>query len=830
MKKCKKIPFSLFFLLLPGLISPHQVYSKELFSDNWSFVRIDSHMRNYVKKKTVQTGKSWETQFNIESEDSDGEDKIPTEIFRKEWKILKQKKWQTVNLPHCAYIEPLVVLKPWQGISYYKKSFFISQKEKQLNIFLHFKGVMQSADVWINKKYAFHHSGGYTPFEILLNPFLKFGKSNEIIVRADNSDNSLIPPGKPSGSLDFNYYSGIYRDVYLIKKNEVYIPDPVSCDLPAAGGVFVSFPEVSVKMAVVRIKTTIKNSGKNSFDLRLIQTIRDNKGKYISGETSVIKISPNETKIEIGRIFVANPHLWNIDDPFLYTLETGIEWRGKTFDSVKTRIGIRSIKFSRERGFELNGKRVKLIGCNRHQEYPYIGNALSDNAQYRDMVKIKNGGFNIVRLGHYPQDPSVLDACDELGILAIEPIPGWQYFNKNRIFVKRSFKDIKDMIRRDRNHPSIVLWETVLNESRLPLWWKKKAFEIAHREYPGDQCFTSGDMYGTYIWDVLYNDWHEDFTRPDNSNKPGFIREYGDYEFGGDKSTTRQRRGDGEEKLLQSVWNFQWSLNKYSSYYPHTSGSAIWEMFDHNRGCCPTISASGASDIFRIPKFTYFFFRSQLDAGRRVANGTMKPEVYIANYWMKGSSKKKVIVFGNVDEVELSVNGKIIGRKIPDNGPDTPYFFKGESPFFGGHPFDSGNCRHLNHPPFTFNKVNREEGELKATGYIKKVKVSDFKVRTPGKVSQIKISVDFSGRYPVHGRKDILFVYVKLLDKLNTLCVYDNDSQIHLKIEGGNIISPERVISEAGIATFLISTGENAEILLNAETEAGFRSGYKIKL
>lgn len=249
-------------------------------------------------------------------------------------------------------------------------------------------------------------------------------------------------------------------------------------------------------------------------------------------------------------------------------------------------------------------------------EYPYVGNAISDQAQYRDMYQIRSNGFNIVRLGHYPQATAALDACDELGLLAIEPIPGWQFFNKNPLFISLTHRDVRDMIRRDRNHPSIVMWETTLNESWPPAEWKEGVVKIAHEELPGDQCFTSGDSYGYKGFDVCYNDWEEGFKRPNNSGKPGFIREYYDYEFGGHYSTTRIRRGDGEKAQLQNAWNAQWSHNRYRIYYPKTMGDAVWSMYDYNRGCCDNICYSGVADIFRLPKFSLSFSEHRL---RKVA-------------------------------------------------------------------------------------------------------------------------------------------------------------------------------------------------------------------
>jgi beta-galactosidase len=417
-------------------------------------------------------------------------------------------------------------------------------------------------------------------------------------------------------------------------------------------------------------------------------------------------------------------------------------------------------------------------------------------------------------LGHYPQDQSVLDACDALGLLVIEPIPGWQFFNDNELFIERTYRDIRDIIRQDRNHPSIIIWETILNESWPPVWWKDNAQKVAHEEFPEGQFFTGGDMYGYYGWDVLYNDWHEDITRPNKSEKPGFIREYGDYEFGGHYSTTRKSRKDGEQGLLQNAWNFQWSHNKYRKQYPWTMGDANWSMFDYNRGCCDNICYSGISELNRIPKFSYYFFRSQIDIGSPLPGAQMNPMLYIANYWTPRDTSK-VVVYGNVEEVELLINGKFIARHKPDAGSDTDYEIGEANRNNGGTPFNGGNSGALKHPPFTFHNVEWDAGELKAIGYVKGKQVVQKVVRTPEEPGAIKLVIEESGKQLTE--KDVFFVYAKIIDKHGTLCV-DDLTEITLQVEGdGVLVSPATILPEGGIATFLLRTNSTmTEISFNA--------------
>lgn len=798
------------FIISFKLFAQDDVCEKNNLNYNWQFIRLEdsTDTSNNKNLKSVRTGTGWQTQFNIEHiETARGLDKnsVSDEQLKTELDFIRDKTWERVTLPHSAFIEPYVVVKPWQGICYYRKSIALDETRKGKKIFLEFEGAMQLTDVWINGIHLAQHAGGYTPLSIDLSDKIIFGKLNEILVRLDNRDNPCIPPGKPLAGLDFCYHSGIYRDVNLIIKNRTYITNPVTANRKAGGGVFVTFPEVTKENAKIEVRVHVNNEDSKEvacqFHHQIISTDGIVKAEQKSG-TIVVRAGTHDHIIT--SLSIINPALWSPNHPNLYTLKTELFVDGKLTDVQTTHIGIRHIEISREHGLVLNDTPIRLVGTNRHMEYPYVGNAISDNAQYRDMYKIKMAGFNTVRLSHYPQDPSVLDACDELGLLVIEPIPGWQFFNKDSLFVERTYRDVRGLIRRDRNHPSIIMWETTLNESWPPDWWKDMAHKIAHEEYPGNQCFTSGDMYGYYGWDVLYNDWSEDITRPNESERPGFIREYGDYEFGGHYSTTRFGRKDGEKGLLQNAWNFQWSHNKYREQYPWTIGDANWSMFDYNRGCCDNICYSGISELNRLPKFSYYFYKSQVDIGSLMPDGPMDPLLCIANWWTHRDTGK-VIIYSNVDEVELFVNGKYITRCRPDSGPNTPYESKKGDRNNGGNPFDGGNCTSLKHPPFTFNNIGWSKGELKAVGYLSGEKIITQTVQTPLEPQRIRLVLDESGKKI--SENDIAFLYAEVLDKNETLCV-DYSTNITLEVIGDiEILSPVTIQTEAGIAAFLIRTG-----------------------
>lgn len=809
-----------FFALSLLFALPLGAHSIKINTD-WEFQRLKKEQKQIEIKNQ---GSDWSSQFNIQHVEAQNQAlAVHPDTLKQEFNQLSMGNWEKINLPHTPFVEPLVVLHQWQGICYYRKILNVSKKEIDKQLWLEFEGAMHLADVWVNGQHLIQHSGGYTPFVVDVTGMLHADRGNEILVRLDNRNNPLIPPGKPLETLDFCYYGGLYRDVNLIVKHPVHITHPIMANEVAGGGIFVTYPYVSKQEAEIKVKTQVSDKVGTQRHLTIRHTLyewskKKGRGKKVALVESPLVLAAGTTQHHTQQFTVNNPKLWYPDSPALYVLRTEVMDGRKVTDCEDTRIGIRRIEMTREKGFVINDKPLKLEGSNRHQEYPYVGNAISDQAQYRDMYQIRDNGFNTVRLGHYPQDPSVLEACDELGLLVIEPIPGWQFFNKAQGFVDHTYKDIRDLIRRDRNHPSVIMWETTLNESWPPKSWKDQAVRIAHEEFPGDQCYTSGDTYGYDGFDVCYNDWREGYNRPNTTSKPGFIREYYDYEFGGHYSTTRVTRGDGDYALMQNAWNAQWSHNRYRAYYPWTIGGAVWSMYDYNRGCCDNICYSGLADLFRLPKFGLLYFRTQMKEGTFTPAGPMTYEVFINSHWLEGSSDT-LQVYGNVDEVKLQLNGRVIARQYPDDKPSTSEYVSRP---------DGGNAENIDFPPFTFFNVNWERGELKAIGYKDGKAVAEHVVRTPGAVEAMDITYFESGVSA--SCRDLLIVYVNLKDLQGTGCFGENNREVKLEVlQGGELRGPATIKAEAGVASFLVATTDSPMLVLKA-VSGNLETMRKLKL
>jgi beta-galactosidase len=729
---------------------------------------------------------------------------------------LRDEAWDSVSLPHTPRLEAASVQFPFQGLCWYRKTIHADREWSGKRITLEFGAGMQIADVWVNGRHRLNHLGGYLPFSVDLSETLGAGYDAQISVRLDNRDTDLCPPGKPQAELDFCYFGGLYREAQLLITNDLHISDPVRAACPAGGGIFIRCEEASESHAILHLTAHALNETPHPARRCLVVfEIVSPEGHLLQQiESFPVMIGAGEGHHFIKEVQLKDPALWHPDSPKLHRLVTRLFSGGAELDQVETRFGVRHLSVSRR--FSLNGKEFHLRGANRHQEHPCIGNALPPHAHRRDARRIKDAGFNFVRLSHYPQDPSFLDACDELGLLVQAAVPGWQQFWMNPSFIRQSFQDIRDLVRRDRNHPSVIFWEPNLNETGEGEHgeghsdWCRAAHEITHQEYPGNQCFTFGDDYPAkpgWNWDVQ-----------------GFWREYGDFAFGGNESTSRQTRADGEAAMLQQAWNFLWTFNHLNARFSDSQavylGCAVWVMFDYNRGYYPKPCTCGMMDIFRLPKYVHYLYQSQRDPKLLRDDVASGPMVFLATDWTPREGLTKVVVFSNCDEVELKLNGRLIARRRPDDGPDTPYSPRREPGLntvgdnydrSGGTPFDGGNATHIPHPPFTFFDIAYEPGQLEAIGYLDGNSAATHRIATPGEPHRLELSIDLAGVPLAADSLDAVFVHARVLDKDGNLTP-KAELEIAFEIEGpGEFLGSNPVTTHAGIASVLLKTDGSAE-------------------
>lgn len=397
--------------------------------------------------------------------------------------------WAVVSLPDGIEYLPTEASGciNYQGEVWYRKHFTPDNSLKGKKLFLHFEAIMGKSKVWINGQLINEHFGGFLPVIADITPYVTFEKENVIAVWADNSDDPSYPPGKAQDVLDFTYCGGIYRDCWLIAHNDVYITDPNYENQVAGGGLFVAFDKVSEQTADILLNIQVRNDRKQSFNGRVVYELLDANAEKVGEATHKLSVGKQKAAVVANKIRISDPHLWSPDSPYLYQLHVYVQDNhGNTIDGYKRRIGVRSIEFKGKDGFWLNGKPydAPLIGANRHQDFAVVGNALSNSMHWRDAKKLRDAGLKVIRNAHYPQDPAFMDACDELGLFVIVNTPGWQFWNEAPEFAQRVYSDIRNMVRRDRNHPSVWMWEPILNETWYPADFAQKVRDIVMEEYP----------------------------------------------------------------------------------------------------------------------------------------------------------------------------------------------------------------------------------------------------------------------------------------------------------------------------------------------------------
>ena len=607
-----------------------------------------------------------------------------------ETKEFNDKDWTVVSLPDGIEYLPTEASGciNYQGEVWYRKHFTPDAALKGKKLFLHFEAIMGKSKVFVNGKLLTEHFGGYLPVIADVTDVLDWNGDNVIAVWADNSDDPSYPPGKAQDVLDYTYFGGIYRDCWLIAHNNVFITDPNYENEVAGGGLFVAFGKVSDALAEVQLKIHVRNATKNPFSGQVEYMLLQPDGTEVARLSDKIQVKAGRATTVSDRMPVKQPMLWTPSTPTLYNLLVRVlDKEGNVIDGYRRRIGIRSIEFKGKDGFYLNGRPYgkPLIGANRHQDFAVVGNAVANSIHWRDAKKLKDVGMEIIRNAHCPQDPAFMDACDELGLFVIVNTPGWQFWNDAPEFAQRVYSDIRNVVRRDRNHPSVWLWEPILNETWYPADFAKNTRDIVDAEYPYPYCYSGSDSEarGHENFPVYFA--HpanmQDASKEIDPTKTYFTREWGDNvdDWSSHNSPSRVARNWGEQPMRVQAQHYAcpyYPVTSYDVLYkqsPQHVGGCLWHSFDHQRGYHPDPFYGGLMDVFRQPKYSYYMFMAQRPAVKNDRNAGSGPMVYIAHE-MTPFSGKDVTVYSNCDEVRLTFNkgGKTYTYKKDKNRPGMP--------------------------------------------------------------------------------------------------------------------------------------------------------------
>ena len=607
-----------------------------------------------------------------------------------ETKEFNDKDWTVVSLPDGIEYLPTEASGciNYQGKVWYRKHFTPDAALKGKKLFLHFEAIMGKSKVFVNGKLLTEHFGGYLPVIADVTDVLDWNGDNVIAVWADNSDDPSYPPGKAQDVLDYTYFGGIYRDCWLIAHNNVFITDPNYENEVAGGGLFVAFGKVSDALAEVQLKIHVRNATKNPFSGRVEYMLLQPDGTEVARLSDKIQVKAGRATTVSDRMPVKQPMLWTPSTPTLYNLLVRVlDKEGNVIDGYRRRIGIRSIEFKGKDGFYLNGRPYgkPLIGANRHQDFAIVGNAVANSIHWRDAKKLKDVGMEIIRNAHCPQDPAFMDACDELGLFVIVNTPGWQFWNDAPEFAQRVYSDIRNVVRRDRNHPSVWLWEPILNETWYPADFAKNTRDIVDAEYPYPYCYSGSDSEarGHENFPVYFA--HpanmQDASKEIDPTKTYFTREWGDNvdDWSSHNSPSRVARNWGEQPMRVQAQHYAcpyYPVTSYDVLYkqsPQHVGGCLWHSFDHQRGYHPDPFYGGLMDVFRQPKYSYYMFMAQRPAVKNDRNAGSGPMVYIAHERTPFSGKD-VTVYSKCDEVRLTFNkgGKTYTYKKDKNRPGMP--------------------------------------------------------------------------------------------------------------------------------------------------------------
>ena len=590
----------------------------------------------------------------------------------------------SVSLPHTSVELPFSYFDEtsYQRPFTYEKTFAADPAWAGQEVSVRFDGAMANAKVSFNGTEIVTHADGYTPFTARLTDLLQPGE-NRLSVLIDGSENPGIPPF--GGQIDYLTYAGIYRDVWLC------VSAPVSI-----GATKIETPDAlaDTKSAIVTVR--LDNPKGLALSGQLTAMMRDASGKDVA--TAKVNVTGPDLTFTLANLTTIA--LWDIASPNLYALELSLDTPHGT-DSSTTTFGFRSAEFTAD-GFVLNGKPLKIRGLNRHQSFPYSGYALGRAAQERDAEILKHDlHLNLVRTSHYPQSPWFLDHCDRIGLLVFEEIPGWQHIG-DAAWQAEAVENVRRMITRDWNHPSIVIWGVRINESQDNHTFYAETNRLARELDPTRQ--TGGVRYITdselledvyTMNDFILGDFENGGNRPRTAlrsqqevtglkhNVPYLITEYNGHMY-------PTKSHDQEQRQAEHVTRHLDVLNAaYGD--PNISGCIGWCAFDYNThkdfGSGDRLCHHGVMDMFREPKFAAFAYASQCEPTEAVV---MEP----VTFWARGERNiggvLPLIILTNCDEVELRYGNNPPKRVQPDRE----------------------RYPHLPHPPVIVDRRNFSAAEL----------------------------------------------------------------------------------------------------------------------
>ncbi len=609
-------------------------------------------------------------------------------------------RWEKIMLPHANAHLPWHSFdeKEFQYVSGYRRHFLAPAEWKGKRVFVHFGGAMTAATVSINGHQFDEYKGGYTPFSFELTPHVKYGANNVLAVAVDSTERPDIPPF--GDNIDYLTFGGIYRDVELRVVPKIFVENAYAK---------VVRPLEDSRAVEVRCHL----NGNAEGPVTLTAELRDG-AKVIKSASTTHPVGSDAYDITLDSLGAID--LWSLKNPRLYNVVVKLSAGSGITDEFHTRIGFREAKFTPQ-GFHLNGEAVKLRGLNRHQTFPYVGGAMPARVQRRDAWILRRElHCNLVRTSHYPQSPDFLDACDELGLLVLEEIPGWQHIG-DKPWQDIAVRNVGEMIRRDWNHPSIVLWGVRINESGDNHDFYTRTNALAHSL---DDARQTGGIRYNYASELLedvftMNDFGFPLRAP---NHPLYLNT----EFNGHMFSTK--RFDNNERVAEHVIRHARVHNQLAGDERYAGGIA-WCAFDYNThknfGSGDHICYHGVSDIFRIPKPAAYFYQSQCDPEEEIV-------LQAGFFWSSGDKSGAggtgtVPILSNCETVKVYYAGEFKKEFEPDRK----------------------TFPNLKHPPFMMSLFPiplNPWGDLKIEGYIQGKLVKTLTLSGEGKDADLKLLPD----------------------------------------------------------------------------------------